>query len=92
MECGPPPTAASATGPGRQPSPHRYGPPSDCAGRALSRDLDATRIIDAYGDEMQRLNEIADGLLSLGCLVLLCILFVLLLIVMGFVAMALIEN
>jgi len=41
---------------------------------------------------MHRLNEIADELLSLGCLVLLCILFVLLLIVMWCTAMALIEN
>jgi hypothetical protein len=41
---------------------------------------------------MHRLNEIADGLLSLGCLVLLCILFVLVLLAMWSVAMALTEN
>jgi hypothetical protein len=41
---------------------------------------------------MYRLNEIADGLLSLGCLVLLLILFILILIVLWSVAMALIET
>ena len=41
---------------------------------------------------MERLNEIADELLPLGCLVLLLILFILILIMLWSVAMALIES
>jgi hypothetical protein len=41
---------------------------------------------------MHRLNEIAYGLLSLGCLVLLGILFVLVLIAIWSVAMTLVGN
>jgi len=41
---------------------------------------------------MDRLNEIADGLLSLSCLLLLLILFTLILITMWSVAMVLIES
>lgn len=41
---------------------------------------------------MDRLNEIADGLLSLGCVVLLLLLFVLILITMWSVATALVQT
>ena len=41
---------------------------------------------------MDRLNEIGDGLLSLGCLLLLLLLFIPILMTMWSVAMALAEN
>jgi len=41
---------------------------------------------------MDRLNQIGDGLLSLGCLLLLLLVFILILITMWSVAMALVEN
>ena len=44
------------------------------------------------GEQMDRLNQIGDGLLSLGCLLLLLLVFILILITMWTVAMALVEN